>query len=91
MFRGFLSGETLTNVKQRFNVKVKFTTWGRSHCHCGLFQWLSGKESVFNAGDLGSVPGLGRFPGGGNGYPLQYSCLENAMDRGVHGVAKSST
>ena len=39
MFRGFLSGETLTNVKQRFNVKVKFTTWGRSHCHCGLFQW----------------------------------------------------
>ena len=96
MFRGFLSGETLTNVKQRFNVKVKFTTWGRSHCHCGLFQWLSGKESVFNAGDLGSVPGLGRFPGGGNGYPLQYSCLENPINREawratVHGVIKIRT
>ena len=52
------------------------------------------KESTCNAGDLGSIPGLGRSPGGGNGYPLQYSCLENPMDRGawwatVHGVAKS--
>ena len=36
-----------------------------------------GKESTCNAGDLGSVPGLGRFPGGGHGNPLQYSCLEN--------------
>ena len=46
-----------------------------------------------NAGDLGPIPGLGRSPGEGNGYPLQYSCLENSMDRGawqatVHGVAK---
>ena len=45
-------------------------------------------------GDLGSIPGLGRSPGGGNGYPLQYSCLENSMDRGawkamVHGATKS--
>ena len=45
-------------------------------------------------GDLGSIPGLGRSPGEGNGYPLQYSGLENSMDRGawqatVHGVAKS--
>ena len=44
-----------------------------------------------DAGDVGLIPGLGRLPGGGNGYPLQYSCLENAMDRGVHGVAKSWT
>ena len=49
-----------------------------------------------NAGDLGSIPGLGRFPGEGNGNPLQCSCLENLMDRGgawwaaVHGVAKKS-
>ena len=48
------------------------------------------------AGDTGSVPGLGRTPGRGNGNPLQYSCLENPMDRGawpatVHGVAKSQT
>ena len=53
-----------------------------------------GKESACSAGDLGSVPGLGRSPGEGNGYPLQYPCLENPMDRGawwaaVHGVAKS--
>ena len=38
-----------------------------------------GKESACNAGDPGSIPGLGRFPGEGNGNPLQYSCLENAM------------
>ena len=42
-----------------------------------------GKESTCNAGDLGSIPGLGRCPGEGNSYPLQYSCLENSMDRGA--------
>ena len=41
------------------------------------------KDSACNAGDLGSIPGLGRSPGQGNGYPLQYSCLENPMDRGA--------
>ena len=51
-----------------------------------------GKESTCRAGDLGSIPGLGRFPGKENSYWLQYSCLENSMDRGawqatVHGVA----
>ena len=40
-----------------------------------------GKESACTAGDLGLIPGLGRFPGEGNGNPLQYSCLENPMDR----------
>ena len=49
----------------------------------------AGKESTCNAGDLGSILGLGRSPGGGNGYPLQYSGLENSMDSIVHGVAKS--
>ena len=54
------------------------------------------KESAFNVGDLGSIPGLGRSPEEGNGYPLQYSCLENSMDRGawwakVYGVTKSQT
>ena len=54
------------------------------------------KESACNAGDLGSIPGSGRSPGEGNGNPLQYSCLENPMDRGtgqatVHGIAKSQT
>ena len=52
------------------------------------------KASACNAGDPGWIPGLGRSPGEGNGNPLQYSCLENPMDRGawratVHGVAKS--
>ena len=42
-----------------------------------------GKVSVYNAGDLGSIPGLGRSPGEGNGNPLQDYCLENPMDRGV--------
>ena len=42
-----------------------------------------GKASVYNAGDLGSIPGSGRFPGEGNGHPLQYSCLENSMDGGA--------
>ena len=41
------------------------------------------QESTFNAGDLGSIPGLGRSPGEGKGNPLQYSCLENPMDRGA--------
>ena len=57
------------------------------------------KNPPANAGDIrdsGSIPGSERFPGGGNGYLLQHSCLENAMDRGawwatVHGVAESDT
>ena len=48
-----------------------------------------GKESACNARDLGSIPGLGRSPGEGKGYPLQYSGLENSMDCIVHGVSKS--
>ena len=55
-----------------------------------------GKASACSAGDLGLTPGLGRSPGEGSGSPLQYSCLENAMDGGawwaaVHGVVKSRT
>ena len=50
-----------------------------------------GKDSVCNARDLGSIPGLGRSPGGGKGYPLQYSGLENSMDSIVLGVAKRWT
>ena len=55
-----------------------------------------GKESACNVGDPGSIPGLERFPGEGNGYSLQYTCLENSMNRGawqasVHEVTKSQT
>ena len=55
-----------------------------AHAISGLPQWLSGKESACKAGDpadVGSIPVLERSPGGGHGYPLQYSCLENPMDR----------
>ena len=53
-------------------------------------------KAACNVGDLGSIPGLGRYPGEGNGYPLQCSCLGNLIDRGVrqatvHRVAKSQT
>ena len=51
----------------------------------------AGKESACNAGDLDSIPGLGRSPGEGKGYPLQYFGLENSMDYIVHGDAKSQT
>ena len=59
----------------------------------GLPGGLDGKESACNAGDPGSIPGSGRSPGEGNGYPLQYSYLENSMDRGAwqatfHGVER---
>ena len=62
----------------------------------GFLGGSDGKESTSNSGDLGLIPGLGRSPGEGNGNSLQYSCLENPMDRGawratVHGVTESQT
>ena len=64
--------------------------------YCGLPWWFDGKELAGNTGDLGSIPGSRRFPGEGNHYPLQYSFVQNSMDRGawwtaVHGDAKSET
>ena len=78
-------------------------SWSPASCilvESSLFLGFPGgsevKACARHAGDLGSIPGSGRFPGEGNGNPLQYSCLENPMDRGawwatVHGVAKSQT
>ena len=62
----------------------------------GFLHSSVGKESACSAEDPGSIPGLERSPGEGNGDPLQFSCLENPMDRGAwqvtgHGVAKSRT
>ena len=53
---------------------------------CNVIAWMDGSDreaSVYNGGDLGSIPGLGRFPGEGNSNPFQYSCLENSMVRGA--------
>ena len=73
-------------------MRVAIDTFGRDfgimRARCGSDL---GKEPAFNAGDLGLILGLGRSPGEGKGYPLQYSGLENAMDCTVHGVAKSRT
>ena len=74
------------------NLVTKQPPW----VYLGLLWWLIGKESACNAGDAGSILGLGRSPGGGHGNSLQYFCLENPIDRGawrarVHGVVKSQT
>ena len=63
---------------------------------CNRLPWWLRHQGICAAGDVGSIPGLGRFPREGNSSPLQYSCLENSMDRvtwwaRVHGVAKSQT
>ena len=67
--------------------------WRRDRLPTPVFLGFPGgsgsKESTCNAGDLALIPGLGRSPGKGNGYSLQYSCLENSMERSLAGVAKS--
>ena len=74
--------------------------WRRDRLLTPVFLGFPGgsdsKESTCNVGDLGSIPGLGRSPGGGHGNPLQYSCLENPMDRRawratVHRLQESDT
>ena len=77
--------------KEFHNAKIRPPwVWG------GFPGGSNGKESACNVGDLSPIPGLGTCTGDGNGYPLQYSCLENSMDRRtwwaiVHGVTKSQT
>ena len=87
---------------------MKLYVWNDPHLfyfYIGVYTYIGiytfpggsdGKESACNAGDPGLIPGLGRTPGEGTGNPLQYSCLENSMDRGVwwatvHGVTESQT
>ena len=79
----------------RFDSWVRKIPWRRERLPTPVFLGFpggsAGKESTCNVGDLGSIPGLGRSPGEGKGYPLQYSGLENSMDCIVHKVAKSWT
>ena len=72
---------------EEFSVHFSEAPPGNVGFPCGS----AGKESACSAGDLGLIPGLGRSPGEGKSYPLQYSGLENSMDCIVHGVAKSPT
>ena len=77
-------------------IYILFVYMSVIYIYIGFPGGSDGKESTCNAGDLGLFPGLGSSPTEGNGYPLQYSCLENPMDRAawqavVHGVTKSCT
>ena len=78
-----------------FNSWVRKICWRQDRLPTPVFWGFpcgsAGKESTCNAGDLGLIPGLGRFPGERKDYPLQYSGLENSMDCIVHGVAKNWT
>ena len=90
------SPKTINSHKWRYHFKqVPGKCYSDLRCYTLKLspRWLSGKEPTCNAGDLGSIPGLGRSPGEGNGNPLQYPCLENPMDREtwwatVQGVAR---
>ena len=79
----------------RFDSWVRKIHWRRDKLPTPIFLDFpcgsAGKESAYSAGDLSSILGLGRSPGEGKGYPLQYSGLENSMDCIVHGIAKSRT
>ena len=96
--------QLVKNPPARHKTPVRFLVgkipWRRDRLSTPVFLGFpdgsAGKESTCNVGDQGSIPGLGRFPGGGHGNPLQYSGLENPMDTGawqttVHGVTKSCT
>ena len=77
--------------QQLVRLKKKKKTTTTTTKKPGFSHSSAGKESACNAGDLGSIPGLGRSPGEGNTYTLQYSGLENPKDCIVHGFANSQT
>ena len=81
--------------RSRFSSWVTKICWKRDRLPTPVFLGFpcgsAGKETTCNAGDLGWIPGLGRFPGEGKGYPLLYSGLENSTDCIVHGITKSWT
>ena len=96
---GNLIAQLVKNLPSMQETPVQFLVgkipWRRDRPPTPVFLGLpcgsAGKESACNAGDLGSIPRLGRSPGEGQGYPLQCSGLENPMDYTVHGVAKRQT
>ena len=81
--------------RPQFNSWVRKSHWKRdippTPVFLGFPDSSAGKESTRNARDLGSIPGLRRYPGEGKSYPFQYSGLENSTNCMVHGVAKSQT
>ena len=88
-------GKLWGDILEQGNIANRMV-WTRVLCLSGFPGGSAGKESACDAGDLRSIPGSGRSPGEGNSYPLQYSCLENSMDRGawratVPGVTKKET
>ena len=89
------SGYNLQCRRPQFNSWVRKVRWRRDRLPTSVFSGFpcgpAGKESTCSVGDLGSIPGLGRSPGEGKSYPLQFSALENSMDCIIHGVAKSRT
>ena len=97
IFAFLLSGKKIHLQCRRpwFNSWVGKIHWRRHRLPTPVFLGFpcgsAGKESARNAGDMGSIPGLGRSSGGGNSYPLQCSGLENSVDCIVNGVAKSWT
>ena len=78
-------------MTEQLSLSPSFMAFPRYAHRLGFPCGSAGKESACDVGDLGSIPGLGRSPGEGKGYPLQYSDLENSMDCTVHEVAKSRT
>ena len=102
--QAFLVAQLVKNLPEIQETPLQFLGWEDpwrrdrllSPVFLGLPGGSEGKESACNAGDPGSIPGLGGSPGGGHGSPLQYSCLENPMGRGawqavVYGASKSQT
>ena len=89
------SVKTACNAGDPSSIGVGKIFWRRDRLPTPVFLVFpggsAGEESACNAGDLGSIPELGRSPGEGKGYPLQYPGLEHSMDCIVHGVAKSRT
>ena len=90
---GSLVKNSAAMQETQFDSWVEKIPWRRYRLLTSVFLGFpygsAGKESACNVGDLGSIPGLGRSPGEGKGYPLQYSGLENSMDCIIHAVAKS--